>query len=270
MEMREWAIGILSADRLEDKLSSPEILTDQSPGPSMIWKEPTRPPGMSFNRRCKEEKLPAFQEHNDPDKRAICLHRFAGHELLAVEIMAYTLLAFPDAPKHFRKGLANTLKDEQRHTSLYMQRMEELGLKFGDLPLYRHFWAHTPHITSPLHYVSMMNLTFEMANLDFAPIYGKSFLTHGDKDSAELMATILHDEIHHVGFGWQWLKRWTTNNQTEWEAWNQTLASTLLTPKRAMGFYLHPEPRLAAGIPQDWVVAFQGMREKKDRKDGKR
>lgn len=253
MELREWAIGILSADTLTGKLFDPGHLTDEMPGSALFWTEPTRPPGMGFSRRAKEEKIPSFQEHGNPDKRAVCLHRFAGHELLAVEIMAFALLAFPEAPKHFRKGLANTLKEEQRHVRMYTQRMEGLGVKFGDMPLYRHFWKHTAHITSPLHYVSMMSLTFEMANLDFAPMYGHSFLRFGDHLSAALMAQILKDEISHVKFGWQWLKKMKSNETSEWDAWENTLKSTLLTPKRAKGFLLHKEPRQEAGIPTDWI-----------------
>ena len=253
MEIRYWALKILSSEALEDKLHAPEALTDHAPGASLVFKEPVRSPAMQFRRHVKEEKLPPLHELKAPDKRAICLHRFAGHELLAVEIMAYVLLAFPDAPGTFRKGVAHVLREEQGHVQLYVKRLEELGLKFGDLPLYRHFWAHTPYIQSPLHYVSMMSLTFEMANLDFAPIYGKAFLGVGDQISAELMATILHDEISHVRFGWQWLKRLKQAHETEWEAWKNILDSTLLTPKRAQGFYLHEEPRKQAGIPEDFI-----------------
>lgn len=253
MELRKWAESILQADTLEGKLAYPDILTDHQPGSPIFWDEPTRPPGMALQRRSKEEKLPPFQEHGDPDKRAICLHRFAGHELLAVEIMAFTLLAFPEAPSHFRKGLANTLHEEQGHVKLYMQQMERLGIKFGDLPLYRHFWMHTPYIKSPLHYVSIMNLTFEMANLDFAPMYGRSFLHQGDKESANLMATILKDEISHVSFGWHWLRKFKDKGENEWDAWEKTLATTILTTKRAKGFLVHEEPRKEAGIPADWI-----------------
>lgn len=253
MELRAWAKSILEADTLEGKLARPLELTDHESGPPLFMKEPVRPPEMGFTWRTREEKLPPFQEHHHPDKVAICLHRFAGHELLAVEIMAFTLLAFPDAPKHFRKGLANTLHEEQGHVRLYMERMSKLGIQFGDLPLYRHFWNHTPHITSPLHYVSMMSLTFEMANLDFAPMYGKSFLHHGDNDSAQLMATILKDEIAHVSFGWNWLRKLKGKDCTEWDAWESTLASTLLTPKRAKGFVLHESHRIEAGLPQEWI-----------------
>ena len=135
MELREWAIRILSADTLEEKLLCPAVLTDYDPGPPLIFNEPVRPTGMGFHRRTKEEKLPPFQDHKSEDKRAICLHRFAGHELLAVEIMAHALTAFPDAPKAFRKGVAHTLKEEQGHVKMYMTRMEQMGLRFGDLPL---------------------------------------------------------------------------------------------------------------------------------------
>src|SRR2546430_1423085 len=127
MEIRDWAIRILSADTLQEKLLSPQLLTDHQPGPALFWNEPTRPPGMGFNKKTKEEKLPPFHEHHLTDKRAACLHRFAGHELLAVEIMAFTLLAFPEAPPHFRRGLTHTLKEEQGHVALYMNRMEALG-----------------------------------------------------------------------------------------------------------------------------------------------
>lgn len=259
MELREWAIQILSADTLEGKLFCPDLLTDFVPGTALIWKEPNRPHGMSFTRHTKEEKLPSLQEHGEADKRAICLHRFAGHELLAVEIMAYTLLAFPDAPSTFRKGLAHTLTEEQGHVQLYRNRLKLMGIELGDMPLYRHFWSHTPFISSPLHYVSIMSLTFEMANLDFAPMYGKSFLKFGDNESAELMATILNDEMSHVRFGWQWLRRMKSSQNTEWEAWENALATTRLTPKRAKGFHMHEDHRKKAGIPQEWIDKLKNL-----------
>ncbi len=107
MELREWSFRILSADTLTQKLLTPPCLTDNHPGPLMIWNEPSRPDNLKFSKWTKKEKLSPFHDHHDPNKRAICLHRFAGHELLAVEIMAYALLRFPDAPSspHFEKDL---------------------------------------------------------------------------------------------------------------------------------------------------------------------
>lgn len=252
MELREWAIRILSADSLEEKLLHPDVLTDHDPGEPLLFDEPVRPIGMGFHRRTKEEKLPPFQEHRSPDNRAICLHRFAGHELLAVEIMAHALTAFPDAPKAFRKGIAHTLQEEQGHVKMYMARMEQMGLRFGDLPLYKHFWNHVPYLTSPIRYISVMSLTFEMANLDFAPLYGRSFAAFGDDKSAALMAQILKDEINHVSFGYRWLNRLKGENDGAWESWIQNL-SPKLSPSRAKGFVLMEENRRKAGIPDEWI-----------------
>lgn len=253
MELREWAERILSADTLKEKLLEPDVLTDETPGSSFFWQEPTRPPNMQFKRHSRKEVLPTFAELAHPDKRAICLHRFAGHELLAVEIMAYALLAFPEAPRSFRFGVAYTLKEEQEHVRLYVSRLEALGLKFGDLPLYRHFWSATPHLKNPLQYISVMSLTFEMANLDFAPIYGAHFARHGDMGSSELMARILEDEIGHVSFGWNWLKKWKGENEDLWEMWTQALPPKM-APERASGPQFFAEHRRMAGISEEWIV----------------
>jgi uncharacterized ferritin-like protein (DUF455 family) len=257
MELREWATRILSADTLEEKLLVPPTpLTDNEPGSPLFWQSPTRPKGMEFKRHSCRDKLPKFHDHPYHDKRAVCLHRFAGHELLAVEIMAYALLAFPDAPKHFRKGIANTLREEQGHVQLYISRLNEMGVQFGDLPLYRHFWAYVPFFTSPLRYINVMSLTFEMANLDFAPLYGNSFLKNGDEKSAELMRIIFDDEIKHVSFGWQWLRKFKSPEKTEWETWRENLPPLML-PTRAQGFTFSEENRKLAGVSQDWIDAFK-------------
>lgn len=253
MDIRTLAQRILSADTLEEKLLTPDQLTDDHPGPALLWDTPSRPPGMEFRVRTKEEKLPSFQEHGCEDKRAACLHRFAGHELLAVEIMAYALLAFPDAPHSFRRGLANTLLEEQEHVRLYMNRMEDMGLQFGDFPLYKHFWAHVPFLRDPIQYISTMSLTFEQANLDFASMYGASFRRHGDLESAALMDRILTDEIAHVGFGVRWLKKLKDPSKSDWEAFSDS-QTELLTPRRARGFVIHEEPRRKAGLSEEWIA----------------
>lgn len=256
MEMRAWAIRILSADTLEEKLFAPDKLTDDAPGDPLFWDTPTRPSGMEFKTRTKSEKLPPLHDHHNPEKRAICLHRFAGHELLAVEMMAFTLLACPNAPERFRKGLASTLKEEQEHVRLYCREMERFGLKLGDMPMYKHFWAHTPYIRDIPSYVSTMCLTLEMANLDFAPIYKASFERHGDKNSAELMQRIFDDEIGHVSFGYQWLKRMTPQEKSCYEMWEESV-SPILTPRRTRGPIYHPENRKLAGIDDSYLKSLE-------------
>ena len=184
------------------------------------------------------------------------MHRFGGHELLAVEIMAFALLAFPDAPRSFRMGLANTLREEQNHVQLYITQMERLGLKFGDLPLFKHFWKQTEYLTCPIKYVSMMSLTFEMANLDFAPHYGASFKRNGDVDSYELMKQILRDEISHVRFGMRWIQKLKTTDQDAFELYKESITPHLPL-KRARGFVFQEAHREAAGVPDHWIASLK-------------
>jgi uncharacterized ferritin-like protein (DUF455 family) len=207
---------------------------------------------MGFHKHSRQDRLPRLHELHQADKRAVCLHRFAGHELLAVEIMAYALLAFPTAPATFRKGIANTLKEEQDHVRRYMGRMQELGVQFGDLPLYRHFWSYIPYITTPLAYLSLMSLTFEMANLDFAPIFRTVFASHGDEKSSLLMEGIFKDEIAHVSFGYRWLKKWKRSDQSPWEAWAAHIPSKVPL-SRARGPRFFADHRRLAGIDDDWI-----------------
>lgn len=260
MEIREWALGILTQGSLQDKLFAPVALTDDAPGEPILIEEPARSYDLRFQRKKKEEKLPKFHDMRESENRAVCLHRFAGHELLAVEIMAFTLLAFPNAPKNFRKGVANTLIEEQEHVRLYCHHLERLGGTFGSLPLYRHFWKHTPSMTTPLHYVSTMSLTLEMANLDFAPSYGGAFEKAGDEESAHLMAKILTDEISHVRFGLQWLRRMKQKELSDWEAWKKTIETTLLIPKRAKGQLFHEDTRRKAGVDEEWIQQLKQAR----------
>jgi len=261
LDMSEWAFRILSSPNLEDKLLSPSALLDLPKEKPLRVAEPARPSGMEFQlHKGRKDRLPRGGAIHTTEQIALCLHRFCGHELLAVELMAFALLAFPDAPKHFRKGLANTLMEEQQHTRWYMERLEELGIPFGSFPLYRHFWSLTPHMTTPRKFVSIMNLTLEMANLDFAPHYRSVFAKAGDLKSAALMNQILEDEIKHVRFGLQWLRRWKPEEQTEWETFVAELEGTPLSPFYPGGKEFHREAREKVGLSQEWIESSGAVR----------
>lgn len=254
MELRQWALQILTGSHLEDKLSAPDHLTDHFPGPPLFIDEPSRSPSLGLSRRAKEEKLPPFQFHHTEQARALCLHRFCGHELLAVEMIAFALLAYPDAPKGYRRSLAHHLKEEQSHVRLYQNRLQEMGVCFGDEPLFRHFWASTGYLYNVQNFISFMNLTLEQANLDFAPMYHHSFARHGDFASAKVMETILLDEIGHVRLGMHWLKRLYPHQQEPelLATWKSSLPQGV-GPERSFGFVCYVEPRLKAGLPYSWI-----------------
>ena len=125
MELREFAEQILFATTLEEKFRAPEVITDEYPGAPLIEIDaPGRPVELRFKAQSSgKADFPGVHRLEKEQERGRLLHFFANHELLATELMALALLRFPNAPAAFRRGLLQTLRDEQAHTRLYMERM---------------------------------------------------------------------------------------------------------------------------------------------------
>src|SRR5580698_3324430 len=122
-QIREIAERILLADSLETKLAKiPVEPADDRPGQALRVALPGRPPELKFAQRRTAPAMPRGESLRDPKKRAIAHHILANHELQALEVMAFVLLAFPSAPREFRRGLIQIMGDEQRHTRLHIER----------------------------------------------------------------------------------------------------------------------------------------------------
>lgn len=259
MQLAQWAERVLMGDTLEDKLFVPtgglRALADDLRGESRAWREPGRPAYLAVADKRTRKRLPAPGALHDPEMRVRCLHTFANHELMALELMAWALLAFPDASRAFRMGLAHILVDEQRHLTLYMERIRGLGAEFGDLPLNDHFWRVAPSLTDPLKFSSAVNLTFEQANLDHAPAFAAYFDAVEDTESADLMRVITQDEIQHVGFGARVLKEHAGESDT-FEVWRENLTFHN-TPTRARGADFNEDLRRRAGLDEAFIAQMR-------------
>lgn len=260
LDLSAFAEKVLFSDSLEEKLAIPEgRLLDTGGGiiiaPSAV-PEPGRPielkPGM--DKSTIRTPLPKGDQIADDEQRGILLHFFANHELLATELMALALLKFPDAPKAFRRGLFQTLKEEQQHTKWYLQRMADCGVRFGDFPLSRFFWDMIAPMESPLDYVSRLSLTFEQANLDYSRHYAGIMKNWGDDKTAAILEQIYRDEIAHVGYGLKWLRKWKRDDEDDWTAWSRQLVFPV-SPSRAKGngTPFNEEGRRAAGMNDDFI-----------------
>ncbi len=216
---------------------------------------PGRPEELRFaTAGSARPSLPGRPGLVDETNRGILLHFFANHELLAAELMALALLKFPDAPSAFRHGLADTLREEQRHTRWYLARMRECGVAFGQYPLSPYFWDAVSPMESPLDYVSRLSLTFEQANLDYARHYASVLAEAGDAKSASILRRIYEDEIAHVGYGLHWFRQWKDPAESDWAALEKRLPFPL-SPSRAKGNRtgFNEEGRRAAGFDEDYI-----------------
>ncbi len=266
MELREFAEQILFGATLADKLAAPGIITDDHPGPALVTPPaPGRPSNLQFKAHATgKSDFPGLHRLEAVSERGKLLHFFGNHELLATELMALVLLKFPEAPAAFRRGVFQTLQDEQTHTRLYMERMRACGVEFGDLPVSGYFWRCVAPMEHPIDYVAGLCLTFEQANLDFAGHYGHSFARVGDADSARLLDKIYHDEIGHVAYGLKWFRRWKNPDQSDWEAFCQTLKFPL-SPQRAKGLALNVAGRRAAGLDPEFIAELNVYSQSKGR-----
>lgn len=259
MDVSEFAQRVLFADSLEEKLGYVDLgkLSDEQPGVALVGSvEPGRPVDLRMQSRGGESRIakPNVAELRHDEERGRLLHFFANHELLATELMALVLLKFPDAPGEFRRGVLRTLKEEQRHTRWYIERMKECGVKFGDFPVSRYFWDMVATMETPMDYVTRLSLTFEQANLDYALQYAGIMDEAGDRRSAAVLKQIYKDEIRHVNYGLQWFRRWKKADEDDWTAFRRQL-SFPLSPRRAKGSgsSINREGRLAAGFDENFI-----------------
>jgi uncharacterized ferritin-like protein (DUF455 family) len=266
MELREFAERVLFATSLEEKLQTPENITDERPGPTFATPAaPGRPAELRFKPQVSgKAEFPGLHQLGQERERGRLLHFFANHELLATELMALVLLRFPEAPSAFRNGVLQTLKDEQEHTRLYIERMKECGIHFGELPVSGYFWRTVSVMENPMDYISSLCLTFEQANLDFARHFSSGFAQAGDTNTARLLDKIYKDEIRHVAYGLKWFRRWKNPGESDWEAFCRQLKFPL-SPQRAKGFLLNIEGRRAAGLDPEFIAELNVYSQSKGR-----
>jgi len=257
MNARAYAERIVTSTSLDDKLAPPGDLGDaafEDAGAPLRLAAPGRPANLPIvpGRRTR---VPPLAGMRDPQQRARILHALANHELQAIELFAWAVLAFPTTPIAFRRGLLAILADEQRHLALYLERLAAHGLAFGDQPVTGHFWNKLDHLTGPCELVCAMNLTFENANLDFAADYAAAARAAGDEATARVLEQVHAEEISHVHFGWVWLRRLAGPG----DAWPAYLAHVRppLGPARARGARFDREARRRAGLDEAFIAALE-------------
>lgn len=261
MEIREFAERILCSASLEEKLRRLAVPPqDHDPGRGRRIAIPARPAELRFAARRQAPAMPGPRALCDPHKRGIAHHIMANHELQAVEVMAFVLLAFPAAPEQFRRGLVRIIDDEQRHTRMHADRAAELGVPFGSRPVNCYIWKKSQSFESVLDYLAGLPLTFEGRNLDHTLEFESYFEAAGDERSAAVMRAIHRDEIAHVRFGIEWLRRLKPADQTEWETFCAHLKWPL-RPSKARGDEFHAAPRLAAGLSRGFIARLQHWRD---------
>ncbi|MEC8690119.1 MAG: DUF455 family protein [Verrucomicrobiota bacterium] len=246
---------VLFAESLEEKLilGSSDAEDSGLGGPVNLPDLPSREQSIAITTNRNRANFPGIDCIDNEKDRGKLLHFLANHELLAAELMALALLRFPKAPSEYRRGLYEAMREEQIHTRLYLKRMKDCGVSLGEFPLNDFFWRITSRVDNELDFITRMNLTFEQANLDYSKYYAEQFRLAGDKATAVVLEKIYQDEIGHVGHGLKWLRYWKEPQQTDWQAYNESIHFPLSATRAKGVVEFNEEARLRVGFDADFI-----------------
>jgi hypothetical protein len=134
-------------------------------------------------------------------------HRQMNEEVDSLEASAQALVDFPDAEWELRLHLARQCADEARHAVAFRAHVERRGGHVGQFPVlnfqYRIITARGDLISRLL----IQNRSFEAGGLD-AIAYGVAEARKiGDHELADFYEAQLADEISHVRFANEWIRK---------------------------------------------------------------
>ncbi|MFK7740518.1 MAG: ferritin-like domain-containing protein [Planctomycetota bacterium] len=249
----DWAAEYVRTTELAFKLAPP-------PPPSTFCSDaevrrqtkPGRPPELDLMSRSKRSVSRTQMIH--PAKRAQLIHTFWHHELQAAELMCWAILAFPDTPEAFRRGLLGICLDEIRHMGLYSVHLERLGFAVGDFPVRDWFWQRVASCETPLQFTALMGMGLEGGNLDHTKRFEAWFDEAGDAEGAELQRLVGDEEVAHVRFAMKWFHIWSDGG--EFESWRRELVEPL-TPSMMKGACVDEARRLRAGFSPEFLAELK-------------
>lgn len=276
-DLRSFCRRVLEAGDLASKLAPPvdacgQPLPDDEPGPPLTFAAPARDPQLALATGVP--RLPRPGELGDAAARALCLARFAHHELMAVELFAWALLRWPELPAALRRAFAGVIAEEQAHCRLYLDRLAAHGSQLGDYQLSGYFWLHaraldqSPH--GPRAFLAGMGLTLEQANLDFAGIYRDAFRSAGDEASALACERVRCEEIAHVALAARWLPRLSPQAAADLTSDYEQCVPFPLCAARAKGRHFDTDARRRAGLPESFIEYVRHARSKPEQQSHRR
>ena len=214
---------------------------------------PGRPVELEVVARSKKSPRPGALVR--PEARARLLHTFWHHELQAAELFAWAILAFPETPEKFRRGLLRILFEELSHMRLYALEVERLGYQLGSFPVRDWFWQRVPSVRSPVSFLALVGLGLEAGNLDHAPHFAAALEAAGDPSAAAVEARVGREEESHVAFALHWFEK-LGGRTLEFQSWLAELPAPL-TPLLFRGRTLDREARGRAGLDAAFLDALE-------------
>jgi uncharacterized ferritin-like protein (DUF455 family) len=144
-----------------------------------------------------------------PEQVVEFLHRQMNEEIDSLESSACNLADFPEAPWEVRMSLARQCADEARHAAMFRRLYEKRGGAVGRYPVLNFQFRIITQFDSLAARLAIQNRSFEAGGLDAIASEIKRTREEGDFELAELYESQLADEISHVRFANEWVRRFS-------------------------------------------------------------
>jgi hypothetical protein len=204
--------------------------------------------------------------HNFPPEHPLhnveFTHRQMNEEVNGLECSAACLADFPDADWDLRMWFARQCADEARHARMFRRRLEGLGGHVGQFPVMNFQYRIICKADTLLGRLTIQNRTFEAGGLDAVAWVARQVHEAGDNALADFFDSQLADEILHVRFANEWLRRMIRGQPRQLLDMGQTMARAAQAFKQVMGsegtdgvyYPTDRSARLEAGFTEDEIA----------------
>lgn len=143
----------------------------------------------------------------DPRQAIEFLHRQMNEEVDSLESSARNLADFPEAAWEVRMCLARQCADEARHAVMFRRLFEKRGGTVGEYPVMNFQYRIITRFDNLAARLAIQNRSFEAGGLDAITAGIRQTRDEGDHELAELYEAQIADEISHVRFANEWIRR---------------------------------------------------------------
>ena len=143
----------------------------------------------------------------DPGREVEFFHRQMNEEVNGMECAARALTDFPDAEWELRLAIARQCYDEARHVEMFRQALESRGGHVGQSPVLNFQYRIITCIDDLCGRLAVQNRSFEVEGVDAIEPEIAAAQARGDLVMAHRYDAQLADEIGHVRFANDYLKR---------------------------------------------------------------
>ena len=196
---------------------------------------------------------------------AAMMHNVAHIELNAIDLAWDTVARFSSLrggedgkeensgilPDEFFRDFARVADDESRHLGWCLQRLDEMGVAYGDIPAHDVLWEGAEETAGSLPArLAVVPCMQEARGLDAGPRLVSKLQGRGDNRSAGVIARISEEELAHVAVGVVWFRRLCEALGADpGDSFRSHIAAH--APESLRGPFNH-QSRVAAGLEPGW------------------